>query len=156
QGNPAWHNPQLQRQIEIFSDHRRSEDWANKFLEKGYRVGIMASTDNHAGNAGFGVRRGQVERGEGGEGLSKISPAEKGTALVAAYAAELTREGVFQALYHRATYATTGSRIILEFQIDGAPMGSELRVKKAPRIVAMAEGTAAIRTMRLVKNGRVV
>ena len=26
QANPAWHNPVLQRQIEIFSDHRRSED----------------------------------------------------------------------------------------------------------------------------------
>ncbi|MBI3470409.1 MAG: DUF3604 domain-containing protein [Candidatus Solibacter usitatus] len=156
QGNPAWHNPELQRQIEIFSDHRRSEDWANKFLEKGYRVGIMASTDNHAGNAGYGVRRRQVVAGEEGEVYSRTSPMERGTALVAAYASELTRDGIFQALYHRRTYATTGSRIVLRFEVNGALMGSEIRAGGPPRITAWAEGTAPIRTLRVVKNGRVV
>jgi hypothetical protein len=39
-GNPEWHNPKLQRGVEIFSDHRRSEDWASTFLEKGHRVGL--------------------------------------------------------------------------------------------------------------------
>lgn len=156
QANPAWHNAVLQRQIEIFSDHRRSEDWATKFLEKGYRVGIMASTDNHAGNAGYGVRPNPVVRGEEGEVFSRTSPAEKGTSLVAVYAKDLSREGVFQALYHRHTYATTGTRIILRFDLDGMPMGSEVRISRPPRIVASAEGTAEVQSMRLVKNGRVI
>lgn len=156
QGNPEFHNPELQRGIEIFSDHRRSEDWATTFLKKGYRLGIMASTDNHAGNAGYGVRRAAVTRGEDGEVFSKTSPAERGTALVAVYAKDLTREGIFQALYHRQTYATTGTRIILRFDLDGAPMGSEVRVSKAPKIVASAEGTAPIQSMRLVKGGKVI
>ena len=156
QGNPAFHNPDLQRQIEIFSDHRRSEDWATKFLEKGYRLGIMASTDNHAGNAGYGVRRNEVVRGEEGPVFSKTSPAERGTSLVAAYAPELTRQGIFQALYHRRTYATTGSRIVLRFEVDGKPMGSEIYVGRPPRVTASAEGTAPISSMRLVKNGRVI
>ena len=156
QGNPAFHNQQLQRQIEIFSDHRRSEDWATKFLEKGYRVGIMASTDNHAGNAGYGVRRNQVVRGDEGPAFSRTSPAERGTSLVAAYARELTREGIFQALYHRRTYATTGSRIVLRFEVDGAPMGSEIRTGRPVRITASAEGTAPLASMRIVKNGRII
>jgi hypothetical protein len=155
-GNPEWHNPKLQRQIEIFSDHRRSEDWATTFLEKGYRVGVMASTDNHAGNAGYGVRRNAVTRGEEGEVFSRYSPAERGTSLVAAYATELTREGIFQALYHRHTYATTGSRIILDFRLDGRQMGSEVRVSKPPRITALVEGTARVRAIRVVKNGKVI
>ena len=33
-GNPEWHNSQLQRQIEVFSDHRRSENWVSTYLEK--------------------------------------------------------------------------------------------------------------------------
>ena len=33
-GNPQWHNDRLQRGIEIFSDHRRSEDWVATFLER--------------------------------------------------------------------------------------------------------------------------
>ncbi len=149
QGNPEFHDPRLQRQIEIFSDHRRSEDWASKFLVKGYRLGIMASTDNHAGNAGFGVRRSARPDGSS-------SPAERGTALVAAYAPELTRQAVFQAIYHRATYATTGERIILRFSIDGAPMGSEIRASKPPRIAVEAHGTAPIAVVRVVKSGRVI
>jgi hypothetical protein len=154
--NPAFHNPKLQRQIEIFSDHRRSEDWATPFLKNGYRLGIMASSDNHAGNAGYGIRRKEVVVGEEGEVFSKRSPAEQGTALVAAYAKDLTREGIFQALYHRRTYATTGTRILLRFDLNDAPMGSETRVSAPPRITASAEGTAQIQVMRLVKNGQVI
>jgi len=154
--NPAWHNRKLQRQIEVFSDHRRSEDWASDFLNKGYRVGVMASTDDHSGNAGYGVRRWNVERGKRGEVYSYRSPAERGTALVAACAKSLTRKDVFQALYHRRTYATTGSRIILRFEAGEIPMGSEGRVSGPVRITASAVGTAPIKTMRIVKNGRVI
>ncbi len=155
-GNPAWHNPKLQRAIEIFSDHRRSEDWATGFLKQGYRLGIMASTDNHAGNAGYGVRRQERMVGQEGEVFSRRSPAERGTSLVAAYAPELTREAVFQAIYHRRTYATTGSRIILRFEVSGLPMGSEGRVQGPPRIVAEAEGAAPVKLLRIVKNGVVI
>jgi hypothetical protein len=155
-GNPAFHNPDLQRSIEIFSDHRRSEDWATQFLKNGYRLGIMASTDNHAGNAGFGVRRAAVTVGEEGEVFERRSPAENGTALVAVYAPELTRKGIFQGMYHRRTYATTGTRIVLDFELNGAPMGSETRASGPPKITASAEGTAPITLFRLVKDGKVV
>jgi Protein of unknown function (DUF3604) len=156
QANPGFHNPGLQRNIEIFSDHRRSEDWASKFLDNGYRLGIMASTDNHAGNAGFGVRRASVTSGQEGPWFEKTSPPENGTALVGVYARELTREGIFQALYHRHTYATTGTRIILKFDVNGSPMGSEIRTTDSPHIVASVEGTGPIAEMRLVKSGKIV
>jgi hypothetical protein len=155
-GTPAFHNPDLQRSIEIFSDHRRSEDWATQFLRNGYRLGIMASTDNHAGNAGFGIRRAAVTTGEDGEVFERHSPAENGTALVAVYAPELTRKGIFQGMYHRRTYATTGTRIVLNFELDGAPMGSEARASGPPKITASAEGTAPITQIRVVKDGKVV
>ena len=47
--------------------------------------------------------------------------------LVAVYAPELTREAIWDALWHRRCYATTGKRIILEFSVDGEPMGSLIR-----------------------------
>ena len=155
-GNSAWHNDELQRGIEIFSDHRRSEDWVAGFLEKGYRIGVMASTDNHSGNAGYGVRRRDVERGEEGAVYSRFSPSERGTALMAVYADELTRESVFQGVYHRRTYATTGERIILRFEIDGVEMGGEGRLRGQPRISVEAVGTAPIRTVRVVKDGKII
>jgi len=155
-GNPEWHNPKLQRQVEIFSDHRRSENWAAGFLEKGYRVGLMASTDNHSGNAGYGVRREERNVGPDEPLYSRFSPIERGTSLVAVYAPELTRVGVFQGLYHRRTYATTGERIVLRFTVNGEPMGGETRVEGPVRIGVSAVGTAGIKSLRIVKNGKII
>ncbi len=155
-GNPEWHNPALQRGIEVFSDHRRSEDWVATYLEKGHRVGIMASTDNHSGNAGYGVRRIDREIGEDRETFSRFSPAERGTALMAVYADSHDREGVFQGIYHRRTYATTGSRIVLRFEVDGLPMGSEGRRSAAPEIAVSAIGETGLETVRIVRNGKII
>ncbi|MBI3695252.1 MAG: DUF3604 domain-containing protein, partial [Acidobacteria bacterium] len=136
--NPEWHDPQIQRLIEIYSDHRRSEDWARTFLDRRYRIGIMASTDNHAGNAGYGFRvrfpKPEPERPE----------ENNGTSLLGVYAPAKTREAIFDALYRRHTYATTGNRMFLEFRVNGALMGEEIRSTDFPRITLKAEGTAAI------------
>ena len=155
-GNPEWHNPELQRGIEVFSDHRRSENWVSTFLEKGHRVGIMASTDNHSGNAGYGVRRQDREVGEDRDTFSRFSPAERGTALMAVYAASFDREGVFQGIYHRRTYATTGERIVLRFSVNGLPMGSEGKLHRAATIQVSAIGTNALKAVRIVRNGKII
>ncbi|MBI1353143.1 MAG: DUF3604 domain-containing protein [Acidobacteria bacterium] len=155
-GNPEWHNPKLQRGIEIFSDHRRSEDWATTFLERGHRVGVMASTDNHSGNAGYGVRRTAREVGEDQPLFSRFSPEEGGTALIAVYGESLDRQGVFQGVYHRRTYATTGERIVLEFSVNGEPMGGEIEAGPDASIRLSAIGTTAIKTVRIVKNGKIL
>ena len=155
-GNPEWHNDKLQRGIEIFSDHRRSEDWVSTFLQRGYRVGIVASTDNHSGNAGYGVRRRDVTRGPDGALFSRYSPAERGTALVGVHAEDLTREAVFQGIYHRRTYATTGERIALRFEVAGQPMGGEVRASGPITVSAEVAGTDRIAMIRVVKNGRIL
>jgi hypothetical protein len=144
-GNPRWHDPRVQRLIEVYSDHQRSEAWANTFLAAGHRVGIMASTDNHYGNPGYGYL--------------KIQPdwrkQEIGTSLIAVYAAERTREAIFHALYDRRTYATSGARIILDVRANGQPMGSELRAAEAPLLEVLVIGTANIDRIEIKKNGKV-
>ena len=126
------------------------------FLERGHRVGIVASTDNHSGNAGYGVRRTDVTRGRDGALFSQFSPAERGTALLAVQAEALTREGVFQGIYHRRTYATTGERIALRFDAEGAPLGSEVQRSGPVTVSAEVAGTGLIRTVRIVKNGKIL
>ena len=155
-GNPEWHNSKLQRQIEVFSDHRRSENWVATYWQKGHRVGVMASTDNHSGNAGYGVRREERDIGEDRQTFSRFSPAERGTALLAVYGEELTRTGVFQGIYHRRTYATTGERIILRFEVNGELMGGEIRASGAPRISVSAVGMTELKAVRIVKNGEII
>lgn len=149
-GNPEWHNPQIQRLIEIYSDHRRSEDWAQTFLDRRYRIGIMASTDNHAGNAGYGfrVRAGKAE--------SQRPEEYNGSSLIAVYAPVKTREAIFDALYRRHTYATTGNRMLLDFRVNGALMGEEIRGTDFPRIAVKAEGTAPIDKIYVLRNSQVI
>ena len=131
--------------IETFSEHRRSEDWATKFLTQGRRLGIIASTDNHYGNPGHGYLR----------PIDDWDRQEIGMAAVAVYAAQRTRESVFPALYDRQVYATSGDRIILDFQVDGHPMGTEYRADSPPTLAVEAVGTAPIRRVEIKKDSRI-
>jgi hypothetical protein len=144
--NPNFHHPELQRMIEIFSEHQRSDEWAMPFLSNGYRLGIIASTDGHYGNPGYGflhpAREGETQK--------------VGLASVAVYAQEQTREGIFRALYDRQVYATSGKRIILWFAVDGHMMGSEYTSKAAPQIAGEVVGTADIERIEINKNSEVV
>ncbi len=145
-GNPKFHNPKVQRLIEIFSEHRRSEDWATTFLTRGHRLGIMASTDGHFGNPGHGYLK----------PLYNWSKQEIGMAALAVQAPERTRESIFLALYERHVYATSGDRILLDFRANGQPMGSELQSNSAPRLHVGVVGTALILRIKIKKNSKLV
>ncbi|MHC4313963.1 MAG: DUF3604 domain-containing protein [Planctomycetota bacterium] len=149
-GNPKWHNPKVQRLVEIYSEHFRSEPWAAGFLKKGHRVGIMASSDNHYGNPGYGY----LKRGRNNG--STFEPEEVGMGLIAVYAGRLTRKSIFTALYDRHCYATSGDRIILEFTADGKIMGSEFDSMASPVFAVKAVGTDDITRVKIKKNGRIV
>lgn len=141
--NPLWHDPDLERLIETYCEHFRSKDWSAEFLRKGYRLGMMASSDGHYGNPGYGYLFPQRQDlvGEG---------------LIAVMAPEQTRKSIFTAMYDRHCYATTGDRIILDFRVDGHPMGSEYSTTNAPEIKVKAVGTTAIALISIRKNGEPV
>lgn len=110
-------------------------------LKKGYRLGIIGSGDGHDGHPG----------------LSHLNGPSGG--LAALIDAELTREGVLQALRSRRVYATNGERMILEFRLGPHPMGS--LVKRGAQTTQEAYlgrvvGTAPIVSVELVKNGHVI
>ena len=86
--------------------------------EASARIGVMAASDNHMGAPGAddpkasdGSRYGWGEAG----GITVTLQEETG------------REGIWNALRDRRTYATTGPRFWLDWTLDGAPMGSELQ-----------------------------
>ncbi len=83
--------------------------YAQDYWKSGRRLGVIASSDEHSGQGG---------RRHGG--------------IAAVWAEELTREGIFDALRQRRCYATTGERILVDFSVDGVPMGcSEQRLRGA-------------------------
>jgi len=145
-------DPSVSPVLEIFSEHGLAEHdrgpfdyvrhsnggrWTpntlRAFLARGVHVGVTASTDNHSGYPGA-YREG----------------------LVGIYANELTREGVFEALRARRSFAVTGDRIALDFRVNGHWMGEILPETPKRQITIAAKGWDEIASIELVKNGRVI
>jgi len=157
--NWALHDPELERVVEIYAHWgcglspdsdpplvpprraRRPEMFVSHALEQGVKLGFIASADHSYGHPGddFWWRLSSYNGG-----------------LAAVYADELTREGIWDGLWERRCYATTRARILLEFDINGHPMGQELTQEPGERRISVsAHGTAAIECVEFVKNGRV-
>ena len=79
--------------------------------------------------------------------------------LVGVYCPELTRESVWAAFRRRQVYATSGPKIILNFQVANAPMGAEVTwpAAKGPVPVALrAVCCDPIKTIEVIRNGEVL
>ena len=81
------------------------------------RMGFIGSTDTHAATPGYVDERtwtGSALAGAGFEGAVRSNAWSAG-GLVGVWAVENTREAIFDALYRRDVYATSGPRISLRF-----------------------------------------
>lgn len=144
------HEPVLERNVEVVSLHGCSEEPRGAFfplnnigmgsnvpggsvrdaLGRGYHLGLVGGSDGHRPRDPY--------------------------VLTGVYAPALTRDGVWDALYHRRTVATTGAqRIPLAFRMDGEWQGSLLAVDTLPEYAIEAEGTAPITRVELIENGEV-
>jgi len=74
----------------------------------------------------------------------------------------VTRDALFDALYHRRCYATTGERIILGLQIAGFEMGSEMDTSEMQglhvnrHITGYVAGTTKLDRIEIIRNGEVI
>ncbi|MGH9470370.1 MAG: DUF3604 domain-containing protein [Terriglobia bacterium] len=150
------HNPEIDRNIEIYSAHGLSEaynprgplaferiQWTDfaksvhgpQYVQDAWIAGLqlstIASTDDH-----------------------RAHPAQPDHGRAAVTATGLTREEIFDALYHRRTYATTGMKILLEFSINGESMGGIVQAADSPRIEIEAHGTDAIEFIELLRYSK--
>ena len=154
-GNKTWHNPTLERLIEVYSDHQRSEDWVQDYLAAGWKTGIMASSDNHNGKPGYSNT---FTKTAGKFRFQDIDwkKEEVGTSLIAVYAGDLQRKSIFEAMYDRHCYATSGDRILLDFKVNGDVMGSEINSDRSPEVYIEVKGTDMIKKVEIKKNNKVV
>ncbi|MHC4714036.1 MAG: DUF3604 domain-containing protein, partial [Planctomycetota bacterium] len=99
-------------------------------LDLGLHVGAVASTD----------------------GWSRM-PARYADGLMAALAAELTREALWEAFKSRRVYGVTGDRIILDYTINGRPMGSIITADGKRSVTVNVTGSDAIDRIEILRNG---
>jgi len=159
QTNWHKHDPDLERVVEVYahwgcglSDDtdlpivpgtpRRPESYVHYALDRGAKLGFIASADHSHGHPGDDF-------------WWKLSSYNGG--LAAVLAPELTRSGIWNGLWSRRCYGTTRARILLEFSVNGHSMGEEFALAEGPReLAANVYGTSAIQAVEVVKNGRVL
>ena len=160
----ADHDPGLEPAVEIYSKHGSSEcfgcepalgeDWAlaegnyvRDALAEGLRFGVVGGGDGHEAPLG-GMEPDHADVfGDGDHG-----PMARRGGLTGVWAADLTRDDLFDAVRARRTYATTGARIFLLLEVDGVPMGGEVAADSPPEVHVIAGGTGDIVALVLAKH----
>ncbi|MGH9326613.1 MAG: DUF3604 domain-containing protein [Terriglobia bacterium] len=150
------HNPEIDRNIEIFSAHGLSEtynprgplafermqftnfstsapgpQYAQDAWIQGLKLSTIASTDDH-----------------------RAHPAQPSFGRAAVAATGLTREEIFDGLHGRRTYGTTGVGILLDFSINGEPMGSQISATNSPELEVEAHGTDDIEFIQVLRYSK--
>lgn len=91
-------------------------------LKRGYRFGFVGGGDIHDGRPGDCFRGGLWRTPDGK--IERRDTYQSG--FTAVRLPENTREGIYDAIAARGTYATTQKRFYMEFTVDGNEMGSEI------------------------------
>ena len=121
-------------------DLAAEEEKINAFLQTGARVGFVAGSDTHDS-------RPANPRPEPG------CPRPAG--ITGVWASRLDRASILDALRNGRCYATTGVRMLVDFRINGQPVGGT--VGEGPFEMSLeALGTEAITRVEVVENGKIV
>ena len=154
------HDPALQRLLEICQIRGDCEvegpissqpkgghgGSARTALARGLHLGFVGGSDTHRGTPG----------GPGHELhplVESTGPAFWGTTAVLAQ--QLTREAVFDALRERRCYATSGARILLWFELNGQPMGSETQGGGPINMRVRFHAEAPVTELAMIRNGSI-
>ncbi|MFZ1863767.1 MAG: DUF3604 domain-containing protein [Polyangiales bacterium] len=111
------------------------DQFAKPLLDGGLRFGFIANSDSH----GLLWHHGECR---------KRDPFRTG--LTAVLCSSRTREAILEAIRARRCYATSGAKILLEVDVAGFPMGSELDIEGPVEVHARALGTADIERIELI------
>ena len=149
-----WHvfDEGLSPVMEVFSTHGSSEGFDAPYpMEHNGSMGPRATGGTFQDALARGYRIGAIGSNDGG-GLQ----GRWGLGRAAVWASECTREGIWDAVEARRTYAVTGDRIELECSIEGAPMGAVVEAGGEVDVEVAATGSQAIDRVELLHNGYVV
>jgi len=132
--------PYLRRQLQKSSLGNKNATF-QEVLAMGAKLGATAGSDSHSGRPGL-------------SNWTRVTRTYRG-GLTAVFAAEKTREDIWQALVQRHCYATTGPRIYLEFSINGHPMGSEIRARDR-ELSIFCIGVNSLSAIEVIRNNETI
>lgn len=113
-------------------------------------------------NLRFGFVAGGLDDRGAYTGLFDSDQEQYSPGLTGIVAPAYTREALFEALYQRSCYATTGPRIIVGLYIAGMPMGKEISTANKPGLAVnrhlsgYVAGTTKLKSVEIIRNGKVI
>ncbi|MCG2794454.1 MAG: DUF3604 domain-containing protein, partial [Actinomycetia bacterium] len=113
----------------------QSGSYVRDALAAGYRLGLIAGSDEH------------LDAGDPRKAPGRLY----GGGITGVFAGAVTREALWEALWKRRVCGTTGARIFMEFHTDGHPHGSEIEADGPLRITGHVIGTSDLELVELVK-----
>ncbi|MCP5113275.1 MAG: hypothetical protein GY953_20785, partial [bacterium] len=146
-GPPDWSHAtdqRIERLFEVASVHGVFEKSWQKHLEAGQRQGVIGAGDTHTTSMGIaypGLIYGMTN------------------ALAGVYSMDKNRDDIWDGLFERRTFATTGNlRTLVGLAVNGEPMGGEISaaMDKQARVSVRVSGTEPLLRVELVKNSKVI
>jgi len=145
------HDAELSPVMEVFSAHGSSEGVDTPYpLASNGSMAPRVSGGTFQDALARNIRIGVIGSNDGA-GL----PGRWGKGRAAVWAADCTREAIWEAVRARRTYAATGDRIELELSVEGQPMGASLRAGSEVAAEVKVAGSAPIDRVELLLNGAV-
>jgi uncharacterized protein DUF3604 len=141
-GDYRFSDPALEPLVEIMSQHGNFEWFGRMYLQHGHQVGFTAASDNHLSQPGYSAPLGGSLSQRGGLGAI-LAPAR-------------TTDALFDGMKALQAYATTGDRIIVDFEVNGAGMGARAQFAEDRKIEGRVIGTAPIDSITVFKNDQVI
>ncbi len=148
----GYHPVKQERLVEIYSPHGLCEYQGNPraancqkeghnvqdALALGYKLGVICCSDSHTTRPGARTDEDMTFH----DGITAV------------YAKSNNREDIWQALWDRRCYGTTGFRIVLDFSINGEMMGREIPLRQGQPVElhVMAIGFKEIDSVEVVKG----
>ncbi|MEM9620205.1 MAG: DUF3604 domain-containing protein [Pseudomonadota bacterium] len=137
-GDYRYSDPELEPLVEIMSQHGNFEWFGRLYLQHGHQVGFIAASDNHLSQPGYSAPIGGSLSQRGGLG--------------ALLAEQHSADDLFDAMRNLQAYATTGDRIILDFNVNDTAMGQRAEFAETRQVSGRVIGTAPISSISVIKN----
>ena len=125
----------VERNVEVVSSWRtclEETDFTIRQLQAGQLLGFIGSSDTHRTVPGLAGARTGI------------------------FAAELTPEALFEAYRQRRLIATQGHNVFIDFRIDDAFIGGQVRCSSGPRVTASVVAPESLERVDLIRNGEVI
>jgi hypothetical protein len=127
--------PKYEQVVEVIQTRNESPQWVQSLWRKGFRVGVVGSSDH-----------------------SRIAPFPKVLAGLWLPEGQRTREGVLEGLRARRSFATNGVKMSVLLSATGSRggptlvMGEEGKVDGPPRLTANVAGTRTLDRVEFYRN----